>query len=133
MNLFADEILGSHVTVQVKILGRLVVCAMGAVYTDNQNSLCVFLKTLHNYCRMNTQTFIGALFGVRPVTRRLRRTLSELRTITQSQDVLARWDGTLISHLSMFSHLIETVLDGENTSEIVAAFEAITELTILTW
>jgi hypothetical protein len=133
MNSLVYNSFGLYITEQLEQLKRVLVCTMGAIYLDNQNSLHIYLKTLYNCCRSKFYEFGSSLYSVRAITRSLHRGLVELYVIQRPEDVFSRCNSDLYLHLLCFFHHIENVLFGNTADEIIRTFEAVIRYTILTW
>jgi hypothetical protein len=112
---------------------RLIICAMGAIYLNNRESLYIYLKTLHAHCRWSAFYFTRKMTEARTITRNLRHTWLDLMLIARCADVHPRVEARLISHLSGFSHHTELLLDAETRGEAFYLFAIIIEYVILTW
>jgi hypothetical protein len=133
MSSLVELIFGIYVYKHVENINRLLICAMGAIYVNNQNALNVYLKTLYYYCRGEAYDFARRTYGVRPATRGLIRSFDDLFRLNRSEDVISRFKDTLITHLAEFSHHTEIVLGGTTDYEVIVSFETVVRYTILTW
>jgi hypothetical protein len=81
--------LGNEGVEVVEILDRLICCAEGAIYLQDDSALYMYLKTSHHYLEIGFLSLDKKLRETSVMTRGLRREIDELFLISNGEEVMS--------------------------------------------
>jgi hypothetical protein len=133
MTSIAISTLGPEVLDTIRKLDRLLLCAEGAIYTGNEVSLHIYLKSAYALLIQCAISSTNRLVNARVITRGLSRCIRDLFAIIRAEDVIRQMNGSLLSHFHDFSVITEPLFDESYTRETMKAVENMIQNVMLTY